>query len=388
MPTPPDPNKDPDLAWRKAQTIGASKVGERYAEPTNPGVLDLVRQVLGMGPSRPNTVVNQDPYGIDAWQQGAGPMPMMAATTQPLDARMPGRGTGPDASALAKRIIAWHGSPHDFDKFSLRKVGTGEGNQAFGHGLYFTDTKALAEKYRDDLTEGTTPRITLANGHSFDDPEQFANKFGRRAAGDGWNAYVTAAMEALHPGGTPAEKMIMKPGELTQAQRLIQFGMDEDASTFLPAREKALALLQGHTLNTNTQGKLYQVQLKAHPSQLLNWDRQLAEQSPAVQAAVTKVAGYAPNPATSGGSVYERMADKMPQAQVSRQLRSQGVPGIKYLDGFSRPNAGNRDYVHTSNYVAFDSKIIDILKKYGILPGAAGLGKMLANSPDQEQPEQ
>ena len=35
----------------------------------------------------------------------------------------------------------WHGSPHKFDKFDSSKIGTGEGAQAYGHGLYFGGNK-------------------------------------------------------------------------------------------------------------------------------------------------------------------------------------------------------------------------------------------------------
>ena len=38
--------------------------------------------------------------------------------------------------AAAQGIRAFHGSPHDFDAFDLSKIGTGEGAQAYGHGLY------------------------------------------------------------------------------------------------------------------------------------------------------------------------------------------------------------------------------------------------------------
>jgi len=33
-------------------------------------------------------------------------------------------------------MTVWHGSPHKFDKFDICKIGTGEGAQAYGHGLY------------------------------------------------------------------------------------------------------------------------------------------------------------------------------------------------------------------------------------------------------------
>ena len=45
-------------------------------------------------------------------------------------------------------IRAYHGSPHDFDKFDLSKIGTGEGAQAYGHGLYFAENEGVAQTYK------------------------------------------------------------------------------------------------------------------------------------------------------------------------------------------------------------------------------------------------
>lgn len=53
---------------------------------------------------------------------------------------------------------AWHGSPHDFDKFDLGAIGTGEGNQAHGWGLYFAKKKTVSRNYQKELSKrlGTT----------------------------------------------------------------------------------------------------------------------------------------------------------------------------------------------------------------------------------------
>ena len=56
------------------------------------------------------------------------------------------------AGAVQKVIKAYHGSPHDFERFSMDKIGTGEGAQAYGHGLYFADQPAVAQSYRDALS--------------------------------------------------------------------------------------------------------------------------------------------------------------------------------------------------------------------------------------------
>ena len=51
---------------------------------------------------------------------------------------------------VARRgITAYHGTPHDFDKFSMDSIGTGEGAQAYGHGLYFAESEDVALGYRD-----------------------------------------------------------------------------------------------------------------------------------------------------------------------------------------------------------------------------------------------
>lgn len=42
---------------------------------------------------------------------------------------------------------AWHGSPHVFDRFSTDYIGTGEGTQNYGWGLYFTDKEGIARSY-------------------------------------------------------------------------------------------------------------------------------------------------------------------------------------------------------------------------------------------------
>lgn len=47
---------------------------------------------------------------------------------------------------------AFHGSPHKFDKFTTDRIGSGEGTQAYGWGLYFAGDKQVAEWYREQLS--------------------------------------------------------------------------------------------------------------------------------------------------------------------------------------------------------------------------------------------
>jgi hypothetical protein len=49
--------------------------------------------------------------------------------------------------------VAFHGSPHIFDAFDMSKIGSGEGAQSYGHGLYFAEAPGVAKSYQDKLSD-------------------------------------------------------------------------------------------------------------------------------------------------------------------------------------------------------------------------------------------
>ena len=59
----------------------------------------------------------------------------------------------PAASQVVRLRKIYENSPHDFDKFRSEAIGTGEGAQAYGHGLYFAESEKVAKEYRDQLTK-------------------------------------------------------------------------------------------------------------------------------------------------------------------------------------------------------------------------------------------
>jgi hypothetical protein len=71
-----------------------------------------------------------------------------------IEAGTLGRHLDEELNGNIQFMTAWHGSPHKFDKFDISKIGTGEGAQAYGAGLYFTDKESVAEYYRNSLTSG------------------------------------------------------------------------------------------------------------------------------------------------------------------------------------------------------------------------------------------
>ena len=55
------------------------------------------------------------------------------------------------AGLLPAGFTVYHGTPHKFTKFDSSKIGTGEGAQAYGHGLYFAENPETAGVYSRTL---------------------------------------------------------------------------------------------------------------------------------------------------------------------------------------------------------------------------------------------
>ncbi len=256
----------------------------------------------------------------------------------------------------------YHGGPHIFDKFDLNKVGTGEGAQAYGWGLYFAGNKAIAEFYREKLAgSGATidlifAAIRAANGGKLIGTTQ-----------DTGAIYSAVSNKGLSDAA--AAKQIFARSSAMRA-------LDKDASAMgpHPNLEKLV-----RDLRTQTKpGRLYHVEIPEDGA-YLNWDKPLSEQSPEVLEKL-KAAGFdvsekrggdgegpfgkAELAPVTGREFYMGLADKAwlggtskteAQKAASLALREAGIPGIQYLDGTSR---GKGEGSH--NYVLFDDSLAEI----------------------------
>jgi hypothetical protein len=249
-------------------------------------------------------------------------------------------------------ITAYHGSPHTFDKFDMSKIGTGEGAQAYGHGLYFAENEGVAKGYRDTLTKSGNDG---------------ARKKLERAGGDIDQAIADAKAKAekYRAGG---------------------------ADSYAKVTEEDLRFLEDYKRNGGwNEGSMYQVRLNVKPDELLDWDRPLSEQPESVRKALQNSAqGYYADknmkyghPAAkaliegksetehgplTGQEGYRYAGHVAQQPEISGRLKAAGIKGIRYKDAGSRSGEGG-----TYNYVIFDDKLVTILKRYGV-PMTAGAG--------------
>lgn len=296
-------------------------------------------------------------------------------------------------------ITAYHGSPHEFDQFDLSKIGTGEGAQAYGHGLYFAEAEPVAQGYRDKLSSGTYKTST---GQIFD-PSDLEHLNLRSEARKNIDTAIGRAQNLLT---TQPENTEM---------------INRDLQRLQIAKENEAVPHQGH---------MYEVRINAHPDHFVDWDKPLREQKELLYKVLNRFGGEREvrnaysnwdklnSDMVENGKVidyepshplwqeYDRLSkpsedrakiklgyllekldnearnpEKYPPnrqltqkgedlwravSQMDKQnsaatdvFRDLGVPGIKYLDQGSRgAGEGSR------NYVVFDDKLVTTKRRY------------------------
>lgn len=253
--------------------------------------------------------------------------------------------------------IVYHGSPHKFDRFDSSKIGTGEGAQAYGHGLYLAESPDVARTYSADRAYVGASMSGKPAVINYDDPAWIAQK-------------------TIDELGDPAKAV----AHLQMVARTAAKHMTPESKAGV---DGAISLLSSGSVGPK--GNLYKVDLPDDAiARMLDWDKPLSQQAPDVVDAVsrafpgTHVGGRFVDPMRSGKTgralldELAAIANKRgsPGARAAEPaMRAAGIPGIRYLDGGSR-GAGTG----TSNFVVFpgEEDILKILERNGQPLGLLG----------------
>jgi hypothetical protein len=341
-------------------------------------------------------------------------LPPVAVTTvlAGIAAGAPGRAeAGPIKEAISKGIKLFHGSPYNFPpvrelempdgavvyqsmddavpegarvikehplgRFDMSKIGTGEGAQAYSRGLYFAEREATGQSYRDTLS-----RDNLAQ---------------RAKDNQSYDTLVGLGLDESPELGTFSIILSEADGDMARA---IQDSMtprypDDPLPAF--AQSMADAMKSGRLpasieLPTLNKGSMYEVNIAATPDEFIDWDLPLDEQSESVMNALNKTDWYKyaeegayEAAGNRGDNPYGmdlvRWLEEDGAEDAVQMLKDAGIKGVQYADAQTRFGKGPK----TKNYVVYDDKLIDIIKKYGVsVPIAAYIAEGII-TPEEAQ---
>ena len=291
---------------------------------------EAYRRAEGKANSTGTSVVAFDPDGIrspnaafDPQYTGPNIMGGAASTAGLAGLLAAGQSDDADAGFVTKGgktlLEAWHGSPHKFDKFSMDQIGTGEGAQAYGHGLYFADSKDLGVQYRDQLA-GFDEKFTI-DGKPYGYPDEMPAELDP-------DAYDLAVQNAGRYG---------KEGAIEKGALLGNNGYSDE---WVASYNKYVDEVGGRVEHSKVpKGHLYRTEIDVTPESLLDLDKPLNNQSDYVQERLQGIMGEAWNKKKESwtGRDYQRhwYGDYL-DWKTSDQLLENGILGNRYRDGDHR----------------------------------------------------
>jgi hypothetical protein len=246
---------------------------------------------------------------------------------------------------------AYHGSPAIFDKFDLNKVGTGEGMQSYGKGIYFSESPSVASKYMNSNDKF----ITTVNNEVVDTP---------------------ILKSIIRMGGNPESLVKSLENNLASKQKALSLASKEEVlpgiSDYDIAKIDYDSILNkineaksyaGKTIENRPAGNLYKVDIPDnYIPKMLDYDKPFSEQPKVVQQAFKKIAKEDPtlplNFLIKGNAMGGSILQGIPLNQTNELLGKYGVKGVKYIDSTYGTVAKN-----PTNYVVFDPTEVKILER-------------------------
>ena len=267
---------------------------------------------------------------------------------------------------------------HELGAFDSSKIGTGEGAQAFGHGLYFAERKGTAADYQNILS-----------AKNKDSEYQF---------------FLESNISEADQKGDYDRLELYEEAMGTNSPQDFRDVVDSYKYESVDANTRQLANdvadeLEAFTKRDGTKpsfGALYEVKIKARQEEFLELDDVIGDQDqPFVERIFDsnpKLKGlledaqdyYTPvGENATGYSVFRVLQETFEPQEYARILNKAGIKGFKYKDAQTRFSPKGATY----NYVVFDDKIVDIAKKYGVSLFAAGSISLGIMTPQQAQAE-
>jgi hypothetical protein len=274
------------------------------------------------------------------------------------------------------QVDAWHGSPYQFDKFTTEKIGTGEGAQAFGWGLYFTDLESIARGYAQNLAtlniKTTTQQISDAV-KKFNIKNGLPSNYNYSILADvlvSNNMNIDKAIDFYNKSIQKRTEDYNNPENKFRAGYLLESIKDEQSEL-----KTLIGLKENNTSIKPPERLLYKVSLHngKKPSEYtwLEWDKPLTKEQrniiiKAIEDKDFKTRTAYGNPlevvdtlGTTGKQVYESLAFEFGQKQASLLLLENGIDGVKY-PAESIARAATSDTARGFNYVVFDENAVSI----------------------------
>lgn len=172
---------------------------------------------------------------------------------------------------------AWHGTPYDFERFDIGKIGDGVGDQVHGWGLYFAKDRKISEAYKEVLGADAGAVIVDGVTYKIDEEGDWATAAGQKLIDNGPLEFVLDTFDAM--GGSKNKESAIK----SLKERIAGTKRTANTESYIAKLEEAINIIEKADVKYENTSRLLKVEVPEN-NVLLDEQKTFINQNKNVQA--------------------------------------------------------------------------------------------------------
>ncbi len=176
---------------------------------------------------------------------------------------------------------AWHGTPYDFERFDIGKIGDGVGDQVHGWGLYFAKDRKISEAYKEVLGADAGAVIVDGVTYKIDEEGDWATAAGQKLIDNDPLEFVLDTFDAM--SGNKNKESAIK----SLKERIAGTKRTANTESYIAKLEEAINIIEKADVKYENTSRLLKVEVPEN-NVLLDEQKTFVNQNKNVQALLKK----------------------------------------------------------------------------------------------------
>lgn len=172
---------------------------------------------------------------------------------------------------------AWHGTPYNFERFDIGKIGDGVGDQVHGWGLYFAKDRRISEAYKEVLSADTGVVIVDGVTYKIDEEGDWVTGSGKKITNNNPLTFILDTFDAIEDSTSKENAIKSLKSRIAGTKRTA------NTEKYIAELEEAINILEKADVKYENTSRLLKVEVPENDV-LLDEQKTFTNQNKNVQA--------------------------------------------------------------------------------------------------------
>mgnify|MGYP002765169834 FL=1 len=180
---------------------------------------------------------------------------------------------------------AWHGTPYNFERFDIGKIGAGVGDQVHGWGLYFAKDRRISEAYKEVLSADTGVVIVDGVTYKIDEEGDWVTGSGKKITNNNPLTFILDTFDAIEDSKSKENAIKSLKSRIAGTKRTA------NTEKYIAELEEAINILEKADVKYENTSRLLKVEVPENDV-LLDEQKTFTNQNKNVQALLKNAIEY------------------------------------------------------------------------------------------------